>query len=73
MSFLGYVWRFGGSDRGSQGPKWLIYAPMAWIKWVENRIGVIGIFGWEDGSLPTLRVDKKNCVVLGVYIAVLGV
>ena len=56
-----------------QGPRWLIYAPMAWMKWVENRIGVIGIFGQEDGSLPTLRVDKENCVVLGVYIAVWGV
>ena len=44
VSFWGYVWRFGGSDRGPQGPRWLIYTPMAWMKWVEKRIGVIGNF-----------------------------
>ena len=73
MSFWGYVWQFGGLMGAPQGPRWLIYAPMAWIKWVENRIGVIGIFGREDGSLPTLRVDKENRVVSGLCMAVFGV
>ena len=30
------VW---GSDGGPQGPRWPIYAPMAWIKWVEKKDG----------------------------------
>ena len=36
------VW---GVCQGPQGPRWLIYTPMAWMKWVEKRIGVIGNFG----------------------------
>ena len=50
-SFWGYVWRFGGSDGGPQGFRWLIYTPMTWMEWVKKKIGVIGNFGLGDGSL----------------------
>ena len=30
----------------------------------------LAILGREDGSLPTLRVDKENCVISGLCMAV---
>ena len=46
---------------------------MAWIKWVEKKDVSLAILGQEDGSLPTLKVDKENWVALGVRMAVWGV
>ena len=70
----GYVWRFGGSDGGPHGPRWPIYVPMAWMKWVEKKDGCHWRFlGERTGYLPTLKVDKENRVALGVCMAVLGV
>ena len=49
---LGYVWRFGESNGGPRGPRWSIYTPMAWMKWVEKKKWVsLVILGREDGSL----------------------
>ena len=63
---------FGGSDGGPQGPKWLIYAPMAWIKLVEKKNGSWAVLGQQDGSLPSLdskphlqRFVPLNGILLG--------
>ena len=42
--FWGYAWRFGGPDWGPRGPRWPIYAPMAWMKWVEKKDGCPFLF-----------------------------
>ena len=39
----------------------------------EKRGVSLEILGQEDGSLPTLKVDKENWVTLGVCMAVWGV
>ena len=46
-----------------------------WHGWsgLRKKMGVIGDLGKEDGSLPTLKVDKENWVALGVCMAVWGV
>ena len=71
--FWGYVWWFWGSDGGLKGPKWLIYTPMVWMKWVEKKMVSLAILGWDNGPLPTMRVDKVNWAILGVCMAVRGV
>ena len=45
----------------------MIYAPIAWMKWVENRIGVIGNFGaggWVF-TLPDPFLIKKIVLFQG--------
>ena len=66
----GYTWQFGGSDWAPRGPRWPIYAPMAWMKWVEKKMGVIGDFRAQGKVFTYVKVDKENQVTLGVCMAV---
>ena len=53
-----YIWRFGGSDGGTQGPIGLI---MAWMKWIEKRNGAIGNFRAGQWVFTDAENDDKNC------------
>ena len=79
-SGLGKLGRFGGMYGGFGGlmggpgvpdgqsmPPWHGWSGLR-KKWVS-----LAILGQEDGSLPTLKVDKENWVALGVCMAVWGV
>ena len=43
---------------------------MAWMKWVEKKMGVIGDFRARERVLTTLKVDKENWVALGIFMVV---
>ena len=60
MRKMGLYWGYVGSHGAPQGPRWLIYAPMAQMKWVENKTASLAILGWMDRSLSAMRVDKEN-------------
>ena len=57
-NFWGYLWQFGGSDGGTQGPIGLI---MAWMKWIEKRNGAIGNFRAGQWVFTDAENDDKNC------------
>ena len=43
---------------------------MAWMKWVEKKMGVIGDFRAQGQVFTYVKVDKENQVALGVCMAV---